>query len=202
MTGRGTLRRISSVELGKRLIQVQKEGNRELVLLGPDFSLSPTPQDWPDELKGRSILQLTEYVAGLAQKLLELNQLQSLILCNNSIGDAGAKVIAENLAQLTRLELKENSQLTSIAAISNLSMLRDLNIASTSVTDLSLLKGLITRGLPVKWDDYSSGPGIHVEDCPLVHPTPEGTRRATRRFSTIFARSKLKALTIFLKQKC
>ena len=103
----------------------------------------------------------------------KLTQLTSLDLRRNDIGNAGTTAISQKLTRLTSLNLSENSQLTSIAAMSNLSMLQELHIARTGVTDLSPLKRLIERGLPVMWDTYLSARGIHVEDCPLVRPTPE-----------------------------
>ena len=72
MTDMARLRRISPADLAKTLAQVRDQQHRELVLLGPDIRLSESPLDWPDELKGRSVLQLTENVDGVVQKLLEL----------------------------------------------------------------------------------------------------------------------------------
>ena len=102
-----TLQRISGDELDQLLSRVREEGHSELVLLGPEITLSQSPADWPDKLRGRVIFQLTELVDNLGARLLDLAQLTSLNLWSNEIGDAGAKDIAR-LTQLTSLNLRFN----------------------------------------------------------------------------------------------
>ena len=109
MSNPTTLRRITPDQLDEILAQVQQAKQRELVLLGPGLSLPESPHNWPDELKSRSVFQLTEPVQGLAARLLHLDQLTSLNLNFNSIGEAGATAIAEHLTGLTSLYLGGNS---------------------------------------------------------------------------------------------
>ena len=104
MSNPTTLRRITPDQLDEILAQVQQAKQRELVLLGPGLSLPESPHNWPDELKSRSVFQLTEPVQGLAARLLHLDQLTSLNLNFNSIGEAGATAIAEHLTGLRSLD--------------------------------------------------------------------------------------------------
>ncbi len=142
-----------------------------------------------NEVRDTSALAIAEH----------LGQLTSLNLSRNNIGEAGARAIAERLNRLTsldfhanqvnddtvaaigrhlshlvKLNLSSNDRITAIAPLANLPALTTLALADTSVADLSPLKSLVLRGLPVKWADQSwEGPGIYVKSCPLTYPCPE-----------------------------
>lgn len=77
MTNQGTLHRISPDELPELLARVKEKGHTELVLLGPGTDLDESSENWPDELKGRSVFQLTEHVFGIGPRL------QVLINCDH-----------------------------------------------------------------------------------------------------------------------
>ena len=98
------LKRISPADLDDLLAKAQAEQWTELVLLGPDYE----PDGWPEELERASrVFQLTEHVEGLAQKLSSLNNLASLNLASNDIGDEGAVAVAA-LTNLASLDLFNN----------------------------------------------------------------------------------------------
>ena len=48
-----------------------------------------------------------------------------------------------------------------------------LDLNYTKVQDLSPLRLLLERGLEAKWEELGSDNGIHVYNCPLIHPPPE-----------------------------
>jgi len=134
-----------------------------------------------------------------AAPLAALTQLTSLDLLNNKIGDEGAAALAA-LTQLISLNLEDNqigavgatalaalTQLTSLDLSNNpvvettpfatLRRLTSLNLKETKVQDLSPLRPLLERGLEAKWKEHESGNGIHVYNCPLIHPPPEIVKR-------------------------
>ncbi|HBH73318.1 MAG TPA: hypothetical protein DDY43_07685, partial [Synechococcales bacterium UBA10510] len=106
-----------------------------------------------------------------AAALADLTQLTSLDLENNQIGDAGAASLAA-LTHLTYLNLSDNPVVGS-TPFSTMRRLTSLNLKKTKIQDLSPLRPLLERGLEAKWEEYGSGNGINVYDCPLIHPPPE-----------------------------
>lgn len=191
---------IAPHELPDLLTQLDAGRTTDLALLGPEIPLSTSPEDWPEELQGRVLYQLTGHLSRLfrlPRELLRLDRLQILTLWSLGLQDADAAAIAQHLGQLTslnlhnnqvgdeavadigqqltslvRLDLRGNERITTIAPLAQLP-LSTLNIAETGVADLSPLKSLILAGLPVKSDRWWEGPGIYVEDCLLTHPSPE-----------------------------
>jgi len=272
MTEESKLRRIAPEALPDLLQKLDDGQTTSLALVGPRIHLSASPDDWPEALQDHVVVQLTGDMSGLPAGLLRLDRLQVLILWaldlkaedaaaiaenlkqitsldlshnkigdagaraiaenlkqitslslwnnkigdagaraiaenlkqitsldlwNNQIGDAGARAIAENLTQITSLslwnnqigdkavaaigqhltglvtlDLKSNQRITTVAPLAHLP-LSMLNIAETSVADLSPLKSRILAGIPVKWEKYGSRPGIYVGGCPLTHPSTE-----------------------------
>jgi internalin A len=106
-----------------------------------------------------------------AASLAALIQLTSLDLGGNQIGDEGAAALAA-LTQLTRLDLS-NNPVVETTPFATLRQLTTLNLKETKVQDLSPLRPLLERGLEAKWEEYGSGNGINVYNCPLIHPPPE-----------------------------
>jgi|GEM_PF-1900800 len=195
--GESRLQPIAPDELPDLLTQLDAGRTTDLALLGPEIPLSTSPEDWPEELQGRVLYQLTGHLFRLPRELLRLDRLQILTLWSLGLQDADAAAIAQHLGQLTslnlhnnqvgdeavadigqqltglvRLDLRGNERITTVAPLAQLP-LSTLNIAETGVVDLSPLKSLILAGLPVKSDRWWEGPGIYVEDCPLTHPSPE-----------------------------
>ena len=106
-----------------------------------------------------------------AASLAALSQLTSLNLERNHIGNEGAAALAA-LTQLTSLNLSVNPVVGS-TPFSTMRRLTFLNLKKTKIQDLSPLRPLLERGLEAKWEEYGSGNGINVYNCPLIHPPPE-----------------------------
>jgi internalin A len=110
-----------------------------------------------------------------AAALAALTQLTSLNLVVNAIGDKGAAALAA-LTQLNWLDLQENP-VVDTTPFATMRRLTFLNLKNTKVQDLSPLRPLLERGLEAKWKEHGSGNGIHVYNCPLIHPPPEIVQR-------------------------
>jgi len=106
-----------------------------------------------------------------AEALASLKQLTSLNLSGNMIGDKGGAALAR-LTQLTWLDLSKNP-VVQTTPFATLRQLTSLSLKETKVQDLSPLRPLLERGLEAKWEEYGSGNGINVFNCPLIHPPPE-----------------------------
>ncbi len=106
-----------------------------------------------------------------AEHLAQLKNLISLNLSNNQIDDAGAEHLAQ-LKNLISLNLR-NNQIGDVGmkSLSNLNQLAELNLVDNKISDLTPLRSIIEKGIPVEWDEY--GMGILVVNCPLKHPPPE-----------------------------
>ena len=121
------LQRLSEADLDGLLAELRLQGTRELVLLGPNVDLPASVDQWPRELRAKPrIYQLLEPVEGLAERLGALNQLISLNIWGNKIGDAEAASLAA-LTQLTSLNLGGNEigdeGAASLAALTQLTSL-------------------------------------------------------------------------------
>jgi small GTP-binding protein len=125
-----------------------------------------------------ALIQLTYLDLGFNQigdkgaaSLAVLIQLTTLDLGGNQIGDKGASSLAA-LTQLTQLYLSKNP-VVQTTPFATLRQLTSLSLKETKVQDLSPLRPLLERGLEAKWEEYGSGNGINVFNCPLIHPPPE-----------------------------
>ena len=106
-----------------------------------------------------------------AKYLANLVNLTSLYLRENQITDTGVNCLIE-LKNLSKLDLADNN-IQLLNPLSELLSLRNLNLSNTSVTDLSPLRRLLEQGVAARWGDRYWREGIHVENCPLIHPPPE-----------------------------
>jgi len=112
--------------------------------------------------------------ASLVERLRQLSKLTSFILSRNRIANPGTAALTAlaSLTHLTRLNLAFNP-VSEIKPLAGLQRLEYLNLGETNIQDLSPLRPLLERGLEAKWEEYGSGNGINVYDCPLIHPPPE-----------------------------
>ena len=123
------LQRLCEADLDGLIAELQRQGTRELVLLGPNVDLPASVDQWPRELRAKlRIYQLLEPVEDLAERLVPLTQLTSLNLWGNGIGAAGALSLAA-LTQLTSLYLWINSiGYAGAASLEALTQLTSLNL--------------------------------------------------------------------------
>ena len=177
-------------------------------------------------LEGLNLLGLDLDNAGALAIAEHLTQLTGLLVSNNKIGDAGARAIAESLTELqklwldnnsvgqptidvlgqrlrslTRLSISGNMDVRDIGALADLSALRFLGVASTSVSDLGPFAERIADGWPVSWQRWSNEDGLNVKDCPLVRP-PRLLSKAPRPYAITSANWRLRAKIFFMKPKC
>jgi hypothetical protein len=81
MTRESKLLRIAPNELPALLSRLHREQTTDFVLVGPRVDwLSASPKDWPEELQGRVVYQLTGNLSGLPRELLRCDRLQALAL--------------------------------------------------------------------------------------------------------------------------
>jgi len=59
MTGESTLQLITPDELPELLTQLHHEQTTDFALVGQNTRLSTSPKEWPKELQGRVVYQLT-----------------------------------------------------------------------------------------------------------------------------------------------
>jgi|694.fasta_scaffold18477_2 Leucine-rich repeat (LRR) protein len=146
------LQLLSEADLDRLIDDLLRDGTTELILLGPEFQIPTSADEWPESLRHSPVIyQLNDAVPELARRLARLTQLTSLDLrCNkigaagtaflkaltqlttlnlfgNMIGDEGAEILA-SLTQLTFLDLSWNQigskGAASLAALSKLTSLR------------------------------------------------------------------------------
>jgi len=130
------LQRLSEADLDGLLAELRLQGTRELVLLGPNVDLPASVDQWPRELRAKlRIYQLLEPVEGLAERLGALNQLISLNIWGNKIGDAEAAALAA-LTQLTTLALRYNEiGAEGAASLAALTQLTSLDLWNNKIGD-------------------------------------------------------------------
>ncbi len=138
MTGESTLQRIAPDEVPDLLARLDDAQTTELALLGPDAGLPASPGDWPDELKGRVVYQLTGDLSGLPRNLLRLDRLQILTLWSLGLQHADAAAIAEHLGQLTSLDLSSNEvgEAGARSIAEHLGQLTSLNLSGNKVGEV------------------------------------------------------------------
>ncbi|GJL69064.1 MAG: Rab family protein [Nitrospirales bacterium] len=160
------LQKISPAELDGLISKLKSEKYSELALLGPAVELSPSPENWPDYLKGyRSVFQLTEFVKNLTEKLLSLPALTMVELGYNQIGDAGVQHLA-GLMNLARLGLRGNqigdAGMQHLAGLTNLTRLElaGNKIGDAGVKHLAGLTNLTT--LELGWNKIGDAGVQHL----------------------------------------
>ena len=162
MTAEPRLQRIAPDELPELLTRLDDGQTTRLALIGPDVVLSTSPENWPKELQGQVVYQLSGSLSELPRELLRLDRLQTLVLwslglkdidataiaqqlgqltsldlSSNQVGEAGAKAIAQRLGQLTSLNLYRNNvgEAGAKAIAQQLGQLTSLNLRSNEVGD-------------------------------------------------------------------
>ena len=102
------LQRLSEADLDRLIDDLLRDGTTELTLLGPEFQIPTSADEWPDSWRHSPVIyQLNNKVPGLARRLARLTQLTSLDLRGNKIGAAGTALLAA-LTQLKSLNLWGN----------------------------------------------------------------------------------------------
>ncbi|MEM1293248.1 MAG: COR domain-containing protein [Cyanobacteria bacterium P01_H01_bin.162] len=143
MTGSSRLQRIAPDELPDLLARLDDGQTTDFALVGQELTwLSTTsPEDWPKNLRGRIVYQLTGNLAELPPPLWRLNRLQSLTLRNLGLKNTDAMAIAEHLSQLTSLDLSFNQvgEAGTRAIAEHLSQLTFLNLVEDQVGDAGVL---------------------------------------------------------------
>jgi internalin A len=149
------LQRLSEADLDRLIDDLLRDGTTELILLGPEFQLPTSAEEWPESLRHSPVVyQLTNTVPGLAKRLARLTQLTSLDLSGNKIGAAGTAFLAA-LTQLKSLNLRGNMIGDEGASIlESLTQLTSLDLSWNQIGDkgaaslaaLNQLKALRLRG--------------------------------------------------------
>jgi Leucine-rich repeat (LRR) protein len=102
------LQRLSEADLDRLIDDLLRDGTTELILLGPEFQIPTSADEWPESLRHNPVYQLSNTVPGLAKRLARLTQLTSLDIRGNKIGAAGSAYLA-TLTQLKSLNLWGNN---------------------------------------------------------------------------------------------
>jgi internalin A len=101
--------------------------------------------------------------------LTNLTALQQLWISNTQLSDLSPLT---NLTTLQQLSV-HSTQVSDLSPLTNLTALQRLYVSGTQVSDLSPLKGLIEKGIEVKWKGAESLDGIYIKDTPLSNPPIE-----------------------------
>lgn len=135
MTQEPIIRRVTPEELPGLLKQLDVEKTTHLALIGPDRWLFSSAKEWPQELQGHNVFQLTDKLTEIPYELLQFDKLKSLIGWSVGIQDKQVRVITEHLGQLTSLNLGDNEigdAGTRFIAM-HLSQLRSLHLGSNRI---------------------------------------------------------------------
>ncbi|MGD1860826.1 MAG: COR domain-containing protein [Leptolyngbyaceae cyanobacterium] len=135
MKGEPRLQRITPDDLPNLLTQLDNKQTTELALVGPSVMPIDLLDMWPEKFQGHAVYQLTEELSGLPQELFRLDCLQTLTLQSLALADADVTAVAENLGQLTSLDLAENQigEAGAQAIAKHLGQLTFLNLANNQV---------------------------------------------------------------------
>lgn len=154
--------------------------------------------------------------------LVDLKQLRSLDLQETNISDITP---LKNLKQLQSLNLSRNKQIKDFFPLIELKQLQSLNLSSTNINDILILKELpklqsldlsyndirdlsplrhlIKKGVPVTFEDYEEH-GIRLYNCPITTPPKEiveqGNEAILRYFEEL-KRSKKEKLVDYLNDE-
>jgi Leucine-rich repeat (LRR) protein len=128
------LQHLSEADLDDLIADLKQRGTHELILWRPRWHLGVNTDKLPGKLDPAvSVYQLVEDDPYLAQRLSSLNQLTSLSLKGNKIGDAGASSLVA-LTQLKSLNLEGNQiGATGAAYLAELSQLTSLSLAMNNI---------------------------------------------------------------------
>ncbi|MCB2262487.1 MAG: hypothetical protein LGR52_06045 [Candidatus Thiosymbion ectosymbiont of Robbea hypermnestra] len=137
MKGESALRSIAPDQLPDLLTRLDDGRTTDLALIGPNVPLSASPEDWPEELRGRVLYRLTGELSGLPRGLPRLDRLQTLTLWWLGLRRKDAAAIAEHLGQLTSLDLSLNQvgEAGAQAIAENLGQLTSLDLGGNEVGD-------------------------------------------------------------------
>ncbi|MCB9267770.1 MAG: leucine-rich repeat domain-containing protein [Lewinellaceae bacterium] len=108
-----------------------------------------------------------------------LPSLNTLHLQGNQLATIEAQ---EGLPVLETLNL-QNNKVNGLQFLVGSPALQNLNLVKNAVTDLSPVRGLIEKGVPVQWKDSN---GIAVEDNPLTAPPPEVVKEGNEAILNYF----------------
>jgi internalin A len=98
--------------------------------------------------------------------LTQLRNLKELFVYNTRVSDLSP---LSQLQNLTRLSISD-TRVIDLSPLAQLQNLTTLSVHNTRVSDLSPLKSMITKGIPVKNQNYGENKVILVERCPLNNP--------------------------------
>ncbi len=136
MTQESKLHRISLDELPDLLVRLKKEQVTELSIFGPraTWLLSP-PNQWMKDYQGRIIYQLNQKLDHIPDSLLSFDCLKSLTLWWLGLSQENAQKIADNLPQLTALDLTKNNigDIGAKALAKNLTSLIHLDLTENQI---------------------------------------------------------------------
>ena len=152
---------ITPEQLEALIDQARRERWTALVLLGPKYQATSSdvvPASAP-------IHRLTTFTSGLGERVACLTDLTSLDLTSNSIGEAGAREIAERLSGLTSLDLSSNSigEAGARAIAERLSGLTSLDLSDNSIGE---------TGLHDLLDSLASRPNVRLHHL-MLHGTAQ-----------------------------
>lgn len=148
-----------------RIWQAKQSQASELFLRGENISdLSP--------LKDLTTLQVLDIrgnrVSDLSP-LKDLFQLRQLFIHNTEVADLSPLKNFEFLETLTI----DRTRVIDIKPLTFLLNIKLINLGFNQIQDLSPLKGLIEKGIEVKWRDTEYIDGIYIKDTPLSNPPIE-----------------------------
>jgi hypothetical protein len=89
-----------------------------------------------------------------------------------------------DLPRLELLYLQGGNRVEDISRLTAAPALQTLNLAGNAVTDLSPLRRLVEKGVPVQWEE--KGGGILLQDCPLNNPGPEVVKQGAEAILNYF----------------
>ncbi len=148
-----TLRRITGDELQGVLEQVRVENGTELAVIGPNFWLGTSLENWPGNLKTFPVVfQLIEDIDDIGKRLVPLTSLTRLLMWGIELGDVGAQHLA-GLTNLTTLDLSYNqlgdASAQHLAGLTNLTTLDldDNQLGDPGAQSLARLIKLINLNL-------------------------------------------------------
>ena len=112
-----------------------------------------------------------------------LTKLQQLKISETKVSDLSP---LSHLTELQRL-YAFNTEVRDLSPLTNLSGLQNLYIWDTHISDLSPIKTLIESGVGVKWSSANwEGNGIHVKNCPFIHPPTEVVKQGNEAILNYF----------------
>ncbi|HQU72479.1 MAG TPA: leucine-rich repeat domain-containing protein, partial [Calditrichia bacterium] len=137
MPKESTLQKITPEELPALIRGLKKQQINELALVGPDFWLAESPENWPNELQGRRVFRLTIRPERLPDELTQHQKWEALILRGLGLRDEDAEILSNHFKNLTRLDLRDNQIGTAgVTAIVQLQNLQTLWLGKNQISEL------------------------------------------------------------------